>query len=158
MKQFIAAFLLVAFASPVLADSTHDTSVGDITNNNTANGGSVSGVTASSSQEQGQTAIGEVGQNVEVKGDKYKAATSSSATLVLGTCQAGASAQTFQAGASIGSPDEVCLLFTASQLALTQNNPHLAADLLDRAVTVLKWRANPVRRAFQALPLLGRLF
>lgn len=84
-------------------------------------------------------------------------AASSSASLYLGTCQAGMSAQTIQGGGAIGSPDEVCLLFTASQVAATQGRKVLAEKLLDEAVDILKVRSNPVRRFLQGIPLIGRV-
>lgn len=92
---------------------------------------------------------------------KYKAAktaAASAADIVLGTCQTGMSAQTHMGGGSMGSPDEVCLLFTASQLAYSQDKPELGDKLLNEAVEILRVRANPVRRLFQGIPLIGRLF
>lgn len=86
-----------------------------------------------------------------------KVAASPAASLYLGTCQAGMSAQTLQGGGSLGSPDEVCLLFTAAQVASTQGRETLANKLLDEAVDILRIRSNPVRRFLQGVPLLGRV-
>lgn len=91
----------------------------------------------------------------------YKEAENSAASaadLVLGTCQAGLSAQTQMGGGSLGGPDEVCLLFTLSQMYQAQGNTEAANAVLKRAEDTLKWRNNVVRRAFQAIPLLGRMF
>ena len=88
----------------------------------------------------------------------YEEAASSAASLYLGSCQAGVSAQTHMGGGSLGSPDSVCLLFTASQVAASLNDYELAHKLLGEAVEILKIRTNPVRRFFQGIPLLGRVF
>jgi hypothetical protein len=94
-----------------------------------------------------------------VSGDQRDEFPASSApNLILGTCQAGLTAQSQMGGGSMGGPDEVCLLFTLSQIQLAMGDREAAYRSLDLAETTLKWRANPVRRFFQAIPLLGRIF
>jgi len=83
---------------------------------------------------------------------------SSPGALILGTCQAGVAAQTQMGGGSLGGPDEVCLYFTLSQMYYSQGNQEAAAAALKRAEDTLRWRNNVVRRAFQAIPLIGRMF
>jgi hypothetical protein len=83
---------------------------------------------------------------------------SSPGTLILGTCQAGVSANSQMGGGSLGGPDEVCLLFTLAQMHAGLGNFPAAADALKRADDTLRWRNNVVRRFFQAIPLIGRMF
>lgn len=85
-------------------------------------------------------------------------AASSAATLILGTCQTGFSAQTHMGGGSVASPDTVCLLFTAAQLADSFGDVELRDFLLNRAVTILKARTNPVVRGIEATPLFRKIF
>lgn len=110
-------------------------------------------------QEQGQVQgqSSKTGDNTVTITEDNRFPASSAASLYLGTCQAGVSAQTLQGGGSLGSPDEVCLLFTAAQVASSQNRPELATKLLDEAVDILKIRSNPVRRFLQGFPLIGRV-
>ena len=89
---------------------------------------------------------------------EHEASAASPGALILGTCQAGLTAQTQMGGGSMGGPEEVCLLFTLAQMQAHFGDVEAANATLDRAETILKWRGNIVRRAFQAIPLLGRIF
>lgn len=105
-------------------------------------------------QSQNQASLQGNEQSVTFEDD---VAASSAATLVLGTCQSGVSAQTIQGGGALGGPDEVCLLFTASQVAASQGRFELSNKLLDEAVDILKVRSNPVVRFLQGIPVIRKV-
>lgn len=134
MREFALLMALVGamlIASPASAGSNHNHN-STTTNNDTTN-------------------------TTTVEGDEdSKRRAHSAAALVIGTCQTGFSAQGPMGGASAAASDSVCLLFTASQMATEQGNTALASELLDRSVSILKWRTNKVRVFFQGLPLVGR--
>lgn len=165
MNKFYITLLVsavaVAFAGIAVADDDDDGCRG-----NCGGGGETSVTSTNTNQQlqlQGQVAKGgsaNSGNNTFiVSGDERDEFPASSApNLVLGTCQAGLTAQSQMGGGSMGGPDEVCLLFTLSQIQLAMGDREAAYRSLDLAETTLKWRANPVRRFFQAIPLLGRIF
>ena len=89
---------------------------------------------------------------------EHEASAASPGALILGTCQAGLTAQTQMGGGSMGGPDEVCLLFTLAQMQAHFGLIDESRATLARAETILNWRGNVVRRFFQAIPLVGRIF
>ena len=131
-------------------------------NVNVADSESVSNADSFSSSlainEQGQGQAQGQGQSVNMKFEATDAVAASAPNLVLGTCQAGLTGQSQMGGGSMGGPDEVCLLFTLSQIQMAMGDMEGAQESVDLAADTLKWRANVVRRAFQAVPLIGRIF
>lgn len=107
-------------------------------------------------QLQGQFA--ETGNNVTSISVAPRLPASSAADLMLANCQKGASAQGFGGGGSIGSTDEVCHLFALYALREARGERGEADQVLEEITDIMKIRTNPVRRAFQAIPLIGNIF
>jgi hypothetical protein len=121
-------------------------------------GGGDSDATSIQGQIQGQ--IAETGDNVTTvsANTSYRLPASSAADLMLANCQKGASGQAFGGGGSIGSTDEVCHLFGLYALREARGEQAEADQILEEITDIMKIRTNPVRRAFQALPLIGNIF
>ena len=113
-------------------------------------------------QVQGQKQT-QVQGNVQVTETTYEDAknpASSAANLFLATCTSGASAQGFGGGGSLGGPDDVCLLLNFAQVSAVfggEAGAEQSAWALREAQHILKIRANPLRKALQAIPLVGRI-
>lgn len=95
---------------------------------------------------------------VNVDSDHGGSAASSAAAIVIGACSKGVSAQTHMGGGAMASPDEVCLLFSLSSMYRLNGDIEKSDKALEDAASILRFRANPVRKGFQAIPLIGNIF
>ena len=129
---------------------------------NGGDGGQGGAAVQGQGQVQGQKQT-QVQGNVQVSQTTYEDAknpASSAANLFLATCTSGASAQGFGGGGSLGGPDDVCLLLNFAQVAAAfggDAGAEQSAWALREAQQILKIRANPLRKALQAIPLVGRI-
>ena len=156
---------LIAMASLVLAAGVASAAPGGIPGPPGLPG---SGGDATAVAEAGASASSSlaVSSDVAVGGDavnlsqnyRLRLPASSAADLMLANCQKGASAQGFGGGGSIGSTDEVCHLFALYALREARGEVAQADQVLEEITDIMKIRTNPVRRAFQALPLIGNIF
>jgi hypothetical protein len=169
MRYFtiLAALTAILFAGPAFASKDKSSCKGN------CGGGSTSEAAASSTAFAGAAAgagvfgsgnssatagSAQVDSSSNVVFEDAENSASSPSTLILGTCQAGLTANTQMGGGSMGGPDEVCLLFTLAQMYYEQGDTEAGDRTLKRVDDTLRWRNNVVRRFFQAIPLIGRIF
>lgn len=120
---------------------------------NGGNQGQHQGQAQGQGQEQSQG-------NVQVTESTYEDAknpASSAPNLFLANCTSGASAQGFGGGGSLGGPDDVCQLLNFAQVSALLGNVEDSTWAMGEAKNILKVRTNPLRRALQAIPLVGKI-
>lgn len=114
--------------------------------------------TDSNSTNSNNSSTGDDTVTVTTNANHQGSAASSAAAIVIGSCSKGVSAQSHMGGGSMASPDEVCLLFSLSSMYRLHGNIELSDKALADAAQILRFRNNPVRRSFQAIPLIGNIF